>query len=259
MSITTKRGLPRADSRIRRLRPPDSMKPFVGLPDLDRSHDPRHYRNGRQIRLVLADDHPITLTGLKALFGHEPEFLVLECCTDGRAVLNAVMVHRPDVVIVDEDLPPVDGLAVLRRLKGAGHNPRGVLLTARMTDGQRLEAERLGIQAIAPKTIDPQKLVQCVRDVHAGRPALAGERRPGEEPGRISPRVPSAASTVGGLTLRQSEVARAVATGLSNKELAHRLSVSEGTIKNHLHAIYERLQIGGRLALLLYLKERELA
>jgi two-component system, NarL family, nitrate/nitrite response regulator NarL len=259
MSITTKRGLPSAENGIRRLRPQNDVKPFAGLSDLHRSQDSRSYRNGRQIRLVLADDHPITLTGLNALFSHEPEFLVLECCTDGRAVLNAVMAHRPDVVIVDGDLPPVDGLAVLRRLKAAAHNPRGVLLTARMTEGQRLEARRLGIEAMAPKTIDPQKLVQCVRDVHAGRPTLTGEWSAEEEPGRAPARIPSPLSTVGGLTLRQSEVARAVATGLSNKELAHRLSVSEGTIKNHLHAIYERLQIGGRLALLLYLKERELA
>ena len=246
MNIATKRGRPRVGQ--------NGLAHLPGLPSLNGSHGVRDHsdrRNGRRIRLVLADDHPITLTGLDALFRREPEFLVLECCTDGRAVLNAVAAHHPDVVLLDEDLPPVDGLAVLRRLKGTGHSPRGVLLTARMTDGQRLEAERLGVEAMAPKTIDPQQLVRCVRDVHAGRPPLNGTWRHGGGP-------PSPVSALGGLTPRQSEVARAAATGLSNKELAQRLSVSEGTIKNHLHAIYERLEIGGRMALLLYLNDREL-
>jgi DNA-binding NarL/FixJ family response regulator len=100
--------------------------------------------------------------------------------------------------------------------------------------------------------VDPRLLVRCVREVHAGRqwvdPSLANP----------APEKPRLVQALDGLTRRQIEVACAAVSGLSNKELAQRLGVSEGTIKNHLHAIYERLQLDGRLALLLYLKEKEL-
>ena len=108
--------------------------------------------------------------------------------------------------------------------------------------------------ATRSRLCNPQRrrLIRCLREVHAGRRWLDSSVST-HKSGPLIGQVPQS------LTPRQVEVARAAVSGLSNKELAQRLGVSEGTIKNHLHAIYERLQVDGRLALLLYLQEKALA
>jgi two-component system nitrate/nitrite response regulator NarL len=210
--------------------------------------------NGRRIRLILADDQPIALSGLDALFSRGSEFLVLQRCTNGREVVRAVIAHRPDVALLSRNLPPTDAVAVLRTLRAEGITVRTVLLADR-PNGDHFEwAQRLGVYGVAFKTMDPRLLIDCVRDVFVGRRRLGGIG--------VSNEGPDAAASLGEpntLTRRQFEVARGAASGLSNKELAMELGVCEGTIKNHLHAVYERLQVDGRLALLLYLKEKALA
>jgi two-component system nitrate/nitrite response regulator NarL len=210
--------------------------------------------SGRRIRLILADDQPITLAGLDALFSRESEFLVLQRCTNGGEVVRAVIAHRPDVVLLNRNLPPTDAVAVLRELKAEGVTVRTVLLGDRPNGDQFEWAARLGVYGVAFKTMDPRLVVNCVRDVSAGKRRLGSDEAAAEGPA-VAAR-PGEPNT---LTRRQFEVARAAASGLSNKELATQLGVSEGTIKNHLHAVYERLQLDGRLALLLYLKEKALA
>jgi DNA-binding NarL/FixJ family response regulator len=208
----------------------------------------------RRIRLLLADDQPITLAGLDALFSRESEFLVLQRCTTADEVVRAAITLRPDVMLLNRNLPPTDAVAVLRALKAEGVTIRTVLLGDR-PNGDRFEwAQRLGIYGVAYKTMDPRLVINCVRDVFDGKCRLGGDTGAGERA-----EVALAMGESGTLTRRQFEVARAAASGLSNKELATQLGVSEGTIKNHLHAVYERLQVDGRLALLLYLKEKALA
>ena len=212
-------------------------------------------RSTRQrIRLVLADDQPIALVGLNELFSRESGFLVLQRCTNGGEVLRAVLTHQPDVMLLNRNLPPTDAVTVLRTLRAEGVTVRTVLLGDR-PNGDHFEwALRLGVYGVAFKTMDPRLVVDCVRDVFDGKRRLPGTEAAGE--GSAVATSPGEADT---LTRRQFEVARAAAKGLSNKELATQLGVSEGTIKNHLHAVYERLQVDGRLALLLYLKEKALA
>jgi DNA-binding NarL/FixJ family response regulator len=210
--------------------------------------------SGRRIRLVLGDDQPIALAGLDAMFSREPEFLVLQRCTNGSDLMRAVIAHRPDVVMLNRHLPPTDAVTVLRKLRAEGVTVRAVLLGDRPNGDQFEWALRLGVYGLAFKTMDPRLVIDCVRDVFDGKRRLGRDEGTGE--GRAAATVPGESAT---LTRRQFEVARAAASGLSNKELATQLGVCEGTIKNHLHAVYERLQVDGRLALLLYLKEKTLA
>ncbi len=206
--------------------------------------------NGSRISIVVADDHPITLAGLDALFARESDFTVLARCADGYEALRAVAAYRPDVLVVDQDMPGIDGAAIVKQLRRSSQQTRAVLL-ATTDNHQVMEALQLGVEGIVYKNVNPQLLIRCVREVYAGRrwvdPGLNGHAA--DRPGRLP--------ALDALTRRQIEVARAAVSGLSNKELAQRLGVSEGTIKNHLHAIYERLKVDGRLALLLYLKEKE--
>jgi DNA-binding NarL/FixJ family response regulator len=208
----------------------------------------------QRIRLLLADDQPIALVGLNELFSRESEFLVVQRCTNGGEVIRAVLAQEPDVMLLNRNLPPTDAVTVLRTLRAEGVTVRTVLLGDR-PNGDHFEwALRLGVYGVAFKTMDPRHVVDCVRDV------FEGKRRLGEN--EAAPQSSAVAASLGEsetLTRRQFEVARAAARGLSNKELATQLGVSEGTIKNHLHAVYERLGVDGRIPLLLYLREKTLA
>jgi two-component system nitrate/nitrite response regulator NarL len=208
--------------------------------------------NGSRISIIIADDHPITLAGLDSLLSREPDFMVLARCVDPNEAVKAVATYQPDVLVLDQEMPVMDGLAVIKQIRRA-HQETRVVLLATKDDHHLAEALQLGVQGIVYKNVDPRHLTRCVREVSAGRkwvdPTLSSQLS--EKPGR--------GPVMDSLTRRQFEVARAAVSGLSNKELAQRLGVSEGTIKNHLHAIYERLNVDGRLALLLYLKEKALA
>jgi DNA-binding NarL/FixJ family response regulator len=204
-----------------------------------------------KIRIVIADDHPITLAGLQLLLSGERDVTIVARCADGHAAVRAVQSFEPDVLVVDQDMPVLDGVTVLKQLRTAGNHIPVVLLAT--TNNDKLgEAIGLDVEGIVFKHSDPKNVIRCLREVHAGRRWLDSSVT------AYSP-LPTTATTIETLTRRQIEVARAAVSGLSNKQLAQRLGVSEGTIKNHLHAIYERLQLDGRLALLLYLKEKALA
>lgn len=204
-----------------------------------------------RLRIVIVDDHPIALAGLEALLSGERDLGVVARCVDGYEAVRAVSAHRPDVLVVDQEMPVMDGVAILKHLRTAGDQTPLVLLAT--TNNQKVtEALSLDVQGIVFKHSDPRQLIRCLREVGAGRRWLDSSLNSypdGVGDGQV----------LDSLTRRQIEVARAAVSGLSNKELAQRLGVSEGTIKNHLHAIYERLRLDGRLALLLYLKEKALA
>ena len=202
-----------------------------------------------QIRIVVVDDHPITLAGLNVLLG--ADFTVLARCGDAHEALRAVRIYEPDVLVIDQDMPKVGGIDALKHLRTAG-NQTPVVLLASSGDLKLLGALAFDVQGVVSKHSDPKHLIRCIREVHAGRRCLDAKVA---EAAAIA----SSADVLRTLTPRQIEVARAAVSGLSNKELAQQLGVSEGTIKNHLHAIYERLQLEGRRALLLYLKEKSLA
>lgn len=209
------------------------------------------------ISLVLADDHPIILDGLEMLFREEQDFQVLARCVNGEETLQAVRHHRPDILILDIRMPGKDGLAVLREIKKDGLPTRAVLLTVGLDEDDLLEAIRLGVRGVVLKEMAPQMLVQCVRKVQAGEQWLE-KRSVGRALEKMLLREAGERQVAGVLTPRELEIVRMVAAGLRNKEIADGLSISEGTVKIHLHHIYEKLHLAGRLELALYAQERGL-
>jgi two-component system, NarL family, nitrate/nitrite response regulator NarL len=209
------------------------------------------------IRLVLADDHPLLLTGLAQLFQNEPDFEILALCADGAQALEAVRRQRPDLLILDLKMPGKDGLAVLRELHAEGSATRVILLTAALEDGEVLEAVRLGVDGVVLKEAATDVLLRAARQVHAGGQWL--ERRSvGHALQRTYEREAEARSVAAVLTPREVEIARLVAAGLRNKEIAKRLCISEGTVKIHLHNIYEKVKVPGRIELAFYLQKKGL-
>jgi len=209
------------------------------------------------IRLVLADDHHFILDGLESLFRLEEDFQVVARCTNGEETLQAVRQHRPDILILDIRMPRKDGLAIAREIQSERLPTRIVLLTAELDEDQLLEAVRLGVQGIVLKEMAPQLLVQCIHKVHNGGQWL--ERNSTKLAlEKMLKRTDGAREMANLLTAREIDLIRMIAKGLRNKEIADRLFISEGTVKVHLHHIYEKLGIDGRLALLRFAQDKGL-
>jgi two-component system nitrate/nitrite response regulator NarL len=209
------------------------------------------------IRLVLADDHRIILDGLEQLFRRHEDFELLATCIDGEQALSAVRRYKPDVLVLDVQMPRMNGLEVMRAIKAEGLDTRVVLLTATLDEDGVLEAIDLGAMGLVLKEAASVKLVQCVRDVARGEKSLEQSlvSRALERMMRRNRALQEVASL---LSPRETEVVRMVATGLRNKEIAQKLSISEGTVKFYLHTIYEKLQVHGRVELTLYAQEKGL-
>ena len=210
------------------------------------------------IRVLLADDHPIVLDGLEQLFRLEEDFQVLGRCLRGEDVVPELLKLRPDILVLDMRMPRHNGLAVLRELKGKPHTTRVVILAATLTEEEMLEAIRLGVRGVVLKEMAPRLLVECIRKVHGGGQWLE-KTIAGAALDRLARREGAETELAGVLTPREVEIARSIGAGRSNKEIAETLFITEGTVKTHLHRIYEKLQIHGRLELGLYARDKGLA
>jgi len=209
------------------------------------------------IRLVLADDHPPILQGLTLLLRQEPDLEVLAVCRDGEETLQAVRQFQPDVLILDILMPGKDGLAVLGELRQLELPTRVILLTAAIDEDNLLEAMRLGVGGVVLKEMAVPLLIQCVRKVHAGDQWL--ERHSiGRAMEKMLRREAGTREVAKLLTPRELEIVRLAASGLRNKEIASRLTISEGTVKIHLHRSYEKLHVDSRIALLRYAQTKGL-
>jgi DNA-binding NarL/FixJ family response regulator len=209
------------------------------------------------IRMILADDHPIVLHGLQQLFEGDPEFEVVACCNDGDSTLAALRKNQADVLVLDLRMPGRTGLEVMRTMASEQLPCRTVLLTAALSDDDAVEAVRLGARAVVLKEAAPDTLVDSVRRVHLGEQCIDRDTisRAFE---RVLQREASAQQATSILTPREIEIVRMIAEGLRNRAIATRLSISEGTVKIHLHNIYEKLGVDGRLALVLYAQQKHL-
>jgi DNA-binding NarL/FixJ family response regulator len=202
------------------------------------------------IRLVVADDHPVVLAGLQQILALEG-FDVVACCNSGAQAVEAIRSLKPDMLILDLRMPGKDGLAVLREMRRDGLSTPVIVLTAVEGDDV-LEAIRLGVRGVVLKDMAPRLLIEAVRRVHAG--GIWIER---DAAGMALERFRHRAgrhTSLGTLTSRELEVACMTVQGLPNKVVAERLSITEGTAKLHLHHVYEKLGIDGRMALARYLQ-----
>src|SRR4051795_6453520 len=192
------------------------------------------------MRVVLADDHPIVLGGLRALLQGEPGVEIVAAALDGVTALTMIRAHEPDLAVLDITMPRLTGLKVLEALAADDLATRGVLLTGSASDEQIATAVERGAWGLLLKESAPGTLIACLKAVAAGQrwlpedlvaPAIrrAAERRATDvRPERV-------------LTAREYEIARLIAQGLSNKHIAHALAITEGTVKIHLHNTYEKL------------------
>jgi two-component system nitrate/nitrite response regulator NarL len=214
---------------------------------------PRRVR--AKVDLVLADCHPIVLRGMQHLFDDEPDLDVVACCTNEEETLQAVLNHEPAVLVLDLHLPPSGGLALVRQLGAL--STRVVLLAASISENEMLEALRLGVKGSVLKEMAPRLLVECIRQVHRGGTWYENASIASVVEG-LTRRETRAHQLRQALTRREAQVLQLVAAGLHNAEITARLEIAEGTVKIHLHHIYEKLGIKDRLQLVLCARARGL-
>jgi DNA-binding NarL/FixJ family response regulator len=209
------------------------------------------------IKLVVADDHPIVLQGLRHLFERQSDFVVAACCVDGSAAIGAVRVHQADVVVLDLQMPGASGLDALRLLADQRLACRAVVLTAAITQNEVVEAVKLGARGLVLKESSPDTLVSCIRRVHQGEQWIDHDTV--TRAFRTVLKRDSATREVSEtLTAREIEIVRMIGQGMRNRVIAGQLSISEGTVKVHLHNIYEKVGVDGRLELVLFAQQKGL-
>jgi len=191
----------------------------------------------------MVDDHPLVLGGLKQLLGANPEFDVVDTCSSLAEGWQAVVSHQPDVLLLDLKLKDGEGLSLLRRLD-PDRPPAVVVLTAVQDENELLEAARLGARGIVLKAMAPRVLEDCIRAVHAGSRWLSVDGLDLAQ--RLSRRQEVEEELNAILTPRELEIARLVYLQLDNEAIAGRLSITVGTVKIHLHHVFDKLQLRGR-------------
>jgi DNA-binding NarL/FixJ family response regulator len=199
------------------------------------------------IRMVIADDHPLVLGGLDALLKAHPEFTVVDRCSTGAQTVAAARGHRPDLILIDLHMPDMDGFAVVRSLQDLDPAPKFVL-TAQIHEDQLIESLQLGIRGVVLKEMAPKLLVQCLQRVNAGGQWIEKESA-SRAMTKLVRREAKARELATLLTPREMEVTRLVARGSTNKEVAAALFIAEGTVKIHLHNIYEKTNVSRRAEL----------
>ena len=211
----------------------------------------------KPITVLLADDHPIVLHGLEQLLAGTSSFSVVGRCARGDEVVPSVRRLDPDLLLLDVRMPGQDGFAVLEAVRAEGLRTRIVLLSAVLDERDVVRALRLGASGVVLKDTSPEELIGCLRKAHAGGTwvqhdllTAAAERMVRHEAGlQEATRI---------LTPRELEIALMVAQGLHNKEVGARLGISEGTVKIHLHSVYEKLKLNGRAELVGYVHSKAL-
>ncbi|ADD41599.1 response regulator [Stackebrandtia nassauensis] len=201
------------------------------------------------IRVLVADDHLVVRTGFAELLGTQPDFSVVGIASDGAEAVMACRTATPDVVLMDVRMPNMDGIEATRRIAATSEaTPRVIILTTFDLDEYVYDALRAGASGFLLKDVTAERLFDAVRVVAAGEALLAPtvtRRLIGEFVQSKQPR-PVADARLASLTPRETEVLRLVAEGLSNPELAARLTVSEETVKTHVSRVLHKLGLRDR-------------
>src|SRR5258708_7869038 len=196
--------------------------------------------------VVIADRHPVVLHGLSNVLGAHRDFNIVACCSDGMSCIEALRKLAPDIVILDVSIPGVTWLEILSIVNSENLSTRLVFFTASDEDCELVMAAAADGYSVIPKDVAPGVLVQSLRQIAAGQrllPLPSSEQAVSREQSAITE---NALTT---LTDRERQIMRLVSEGLSNKEIGRRLNITDGTIKVHLHHIFQKLEISNRTVL----------
>jgi DNA-binding NarL/FixJ family response regulator len=189
-----------------------------------------------KIRVLVADDHPMLREGLTAVLGTQPDFEVIGEAADGWEVVRLAQELRPDVILLDLEMPTLDGVAALERLRDAGSGARTIVFTAYDADERILRSLRAGARGYLLKGASRAEIFDAIRTVHSGGSLLGPAVT-----SRVLDHIEQGDARPDGLTPRELEVLALLARGLKNAEIAGELFISERTVKFHVSSILAKL------------------
>jgi len=219
----------------------------------------------QKITVLIVDDHPIIRDGLRKLLEMEQDIVVIAEAGTGQQALDIVRQSQPDVVLLDINLPNMNGLQVASQLKADRNRTSVVLLTAYDDDEQILHAMRAGASAYCPKDIETDRLLDVIRQVARGNYVIGGKvynERGAQDwlnekvEALAGPYVVDNGEHFVPLSPREMEILRCVTRGLSNKEIAQELGISHQTVKNHMTSILDKLNVEDRTQAAVYALQR---
>jgi DNA-binding NarL/FixJ family response regulator len=206
------------------------------------------------IRIVIVEDHPLFRQGLRRVLEVEPDLRVVAELSDGEEAIAQAGTLKPDVILMDINLPHINGLQATRQITAAWDDARVIVLTAYHDDEQLFHALKAGAAAYYPKNVDPQTLIAAIRAVSAGNFVIGDEVM-------VKPQVASwlikqfdelavfdesPNEMFAPLSAREMSILQLIARGASNKEIARELSISRQTVKNHMSSILRKLAVNDR-------------
>jgi DNA-binding NarL/FixJ family response regulator len=188
------------------------------------------------IRILAVDDHPLLREGIAALVNAEPDMKLVAEASDGQEAVNEFRLHRPDVTLMDLQMPKMDGIEAIHKIQSECPGARIIVLSTYTGDVQILRALKAGARGYILKGHVHQDLLETIRAVHAGQKRI---------PAEIAAELAQYAGA-DDLTLREIEVLGLIASGNANKQIADRLSIGEATVKSHVTNILSKLGANDR-------------
>lgn len=215
-------------------------------------------KESNQIRVAIVDDHPFFRQGVINVLRAEPDINVIAESGDGEEALAMLRKVQPDVVLMDVNLPNMNGMQVTQRLKSRTNDIKVVILTAYDDEEQIYRAIRIGASAYFPKDVSPDKLLDTIRTVAKGYYVIDNRRLSPEQAEQwlleLYRRygITQEDRTFSPLTSREMGILELIIEGQSNKEIANTLSISQQTVKNHVTSILAKLNLSDRTQAAIY-------
>lgn len=206
------------------------------------------------IKVLIVDDHPVFRDGLRNVLAEADDLTVVGEAQDGEEALDAAQSLQPDVIIMDINIPVINGMQATRQIKSDHPDIKIIMLTAYDDHEQIYHAIRTGASAYYPKDISPDTLVEAIRHVSQGKYVVGKQLMSQPE---IEEWLEEAFERFGGLMIdidekfkplspREMEILKLITRGLSNKEIAYTLGISHQTVKNHMTSILRKLDVDDR-------------
>jgi DNA-binding NarL/FixJ family response regulator len=193
------------------------------------------------IRIIIADDHPVVRSGLRALLGSQPDFEIIAEAENGQEAINLSEANTPDVILMDLQMPVLDGLAAIKHIHGEQPDVCILVLTTYDSDADIMPAMEAGATGYLLKDAPPESLFRALRSAAQGEGVFA----PGVAE-KITRRLSRTAKE--SLSTREIQVLELAAKGNSNKDIADRLHITEATVKSHFVHIFTKLEVADRTA-----------
>jgi DNA-binding NarL/FixJ family response regulator len=229
-------------------------------PDRRRGGADRRNQSFEQVRILIVDDHALFRVGTRQILEREPDFEIVAEADDARTAIDASFATNPDVILMDLSLPAPGGIETTQRIKRELPSAAIVVLSTEEDEDALFEAIKAGAAAFILKDIAPEDLVMIIRRVVAGeylindkvfsRPAVAS--RVLKEFRELAVYGQEAAPIFAPLSPREVEILDNIAQGMTNKQVAYALTISEQTVKNHMSSILRKLSVNDRTQAVVY-------